>query len=32
MVRCARKKSASEIYHIMMRRINRQDIFFDDEN
>jgi len=32
MVRCARKKSASGIYHIMMRGINRQDIFFDDED
>ncbi len=32
MVRCARKRSASGIYHIMMRGINRQDIFFDDED
>jgi len=32
MARCARKKSASGIYHIMMRGINRQDIFFDDED
>ena len=32
MVRCARKKSASGIYHIMMRGINRQDIFLDDED
>ncbi|MEN6411766.1 MAG: transposase [Veillonellales bacterium] len=32
MARCARKKSASGIYHIMMRGINRQDIFLDDED
>ena len=32
MVRCARKKSASGIYHIMMRGINHQDIFFDNED
>jgi putative transposase len=32
MVRCARKKSASGIYHIMLRGINRQDIFFDEED
>ncbi|TWH46571.1 hypothetical protein [Sporomusa sp. KB1] len=32
MVGYARKKSASGLYHIMMRGINRQDIFFDDED
>ena len=32
MVRCARKKSSSGIYHIMLRGINRQDIFFDEED
>jgi len=32
MVRCARRKSASGIYHIMLRGINRQDIFFDQED
>ena len=32
MVRSAREKSASGIYHVMMRGINRQDIFFDDED
>lgn len=32
MARCARKKSASGIYHIMLRGINRQEIFFDDED
>lgn len=32
MARCARKKSASGIYHIMLRGINRQDIFLDEED
>ncbi|WP_094604385.1 hypothetical protein SPSIL_053930 [Sporomusa silvacetica DSM 10669] len=32
MARCARKKSASGIYHIMLRGINQQDIFLDDED
>jgi len=32
MPRQARKKSASGIYHIMLRGINRQDIFEDDED
>ena len=32
MARCARKKSASGIYHVMLRGINRQDIFYDDED
>lgn len=32
MPRTARKKSQSGIYHIMLRGINRQDIFEDDED
>ena len=32
MARSAREKSASGIYHVMVRGINRQDIFFDDED
>jgi len=32
MPRAARKKSKSGIYHIMIRGINRQDIFEDDED
>lgn len=32
MVRCARRKSASGIYHIMLRGINRQDIFFGEDD
>ena len=32
MPRKARKKSESGIYHIMMRGINRQNIFEDDED
>ena len=32
MPRCARKKSSTNIYHIMLRGINRQDIFEEDED
>ncbi len=32
MPRIARKKSQSQIYHIMLRGINRQQIFFDQED
>jgi putative transposase len=32
MPRTARKKSKSGIYHIMIRGINRQDIFEDDDD
>ena len=32
MVRMARKKSKSGIYHVMLRGINRQTIFEDDED
>lgn len=32
MVRKAREKSSTGIYHIMLRGINRQDIFNDDED
>lgn len=32
MPRCARKKSKSGIYHIMLRGINRQTIFEDEED
>ena len=32
MPRQARKKSESGIYHIMLRGINRQQIFEDDED
>ena len=32
MPRTARKKSESGIYHIMLRTINRQDLFEDDED
>lgn len=32
MPRCARKKSESGIYHIMMRGINRQVVFVEDED
>jgi len=32
MPRTARKKSKSGIYHIMIREINRQDIFEDDDD
>ena len=32
MPRAARKKSKSGIYHIMIRGINRQDIFEDDDD
>ncbi len=32
MPRTARKKSKSEIYHIIMRGINRQTIFEDEED
>ena len=32
MARQARKKAASGIYHIMLRGINRQTVFEDDED
>ena len=32
MARQIRKKSGTGIYHVMLRGINRQDIFEDDEN
>jgi len=32
MVICGKKKSARGIYHIMLRGINCQDIFFDEED
>ena len=32
MPRSARKRSASGIYHIMLRGINRQDIFHDEDD
>ena len=32
MPRTARAKSASNIYHVMLRGINRQQIFFDEED
>lgn len=32
MPRRAREKSKSGIYHIMLRGINRQDLFEDDED
>jgi REP element-mobilizing transposase RayT len=32
MPRKAREKGASEIYHIIMRGINRQNIFEDEED
>ena len=32
MPRCAREKSESGIYHIIVRGINRQDIFHDEED
>ena len=32
MPRQAREKSSSGIYHIMLRGINRQDIFNDEED
>lgn len=32
MARCARKKSKSNIYHIMLRGINRMNIFLDDDD
>ena len=32
MPRTARKKSESGIYHIMLRTINRQDLFEDNED
>lgn len=31
MARQTRKKSRTDIYHIMLRGINRQDIFEDDD-
>ena len=31
MARQIRKKSGTGIYHVMLRGINRQDIFEDDE-
>ena len=32
MARAIRKKSGTGIYHVMLRGINRQDIFEDDED
>lgn len=32
MTRIARQKSTTGYYHIMLRGVNRQDIFFDDED
>ena len=32
MARCARTKSGTGIYHVMMRGINRQQIFYDNED
>ena len=32
MPRVGREKSESGVYHVMMRGINRQDIFFDVED
>lgn len=32
MSRCARQKSDTGYYHIIIRGVNRQDIFFDDED
>ena len=32
MPRTARKKSQSQIYHVMLRGINKQQIFFDEED
>lgn len=32
MPRCARQKSTTGYYHIMIRGVNHQDIFFDDED
>jgi hypothetical protein len=32
MLRQERTKSVSDIYHVMLRGINRQDIFEDDED
>ena len=32
MPRIAREKSQSRIYHIMIRGINKQDIFEDDDD
>ena len=32
MPRQARKKSSTDIYHVMLRGTNRQDIFFDDKD
>lgn len=32
MVRCARKRCESGIYHVVMRGINQQDIFYDKED
>ncbi len=32
MARMARKKSGSGVYHVVVRGINRQTIFFDDED
>ncbi|WP_198543855.1 transposase [Petroclostridium xylanilyticum] len=32
MPRQARERSSSGIYHIMLRGINRQDIFHDEED
>ena len=32
MPRCARRKSATDVYHVMLRGINRQVIFADEED
>ncbi len=32
MARAIRKKSGTGVYHVMLRGINRQDIFEDDED
>ncbi len=32
MARCARQKSSTFIYHVLLRGINRQDIFYDEED
>ena len=32
MSRASREKSASGVYHIILRGVNRQDIFFDDDD
>ena len=32
MPRTARKKSCTQIYHVMLRGINRQQVFYDQED